>query len=43
MRLWEINLCKKDGTPIAQDELWAYFALLKGMRTNENNNSIQET
>ena len=29
MRLWEINLCKKDGTPIALDKLWAYFALLK--------------
>ena len=36
MRLWEINLCKKDGTPIALDKLWAYFALLRGggkMRT----------
>ena len=26
MRLWEINLYKNDDTPIALDELWAYFA-----------------
>ena len=30
MRLWEINLFKNAGTPIALDKLWAYFALLKG-------------
>ena len=29
MRLWEINLSKNDGTPIALDKLWAFFALLK--------------
>ena len=29
MRLWEINLSKNDGTPIALDKLWAYFALWK--------------
>ena len=29
MRLWEINLSKNDGTPIAFDKLWAFSALLK--------------
>ncbi len=29
MRLSEINLYENDGTPIALDRLWAYFAVLK--------------
>ena len=30
MRLLEINLSKNDGTPIALDKLWAYFAFFEG-------------
>ena len=33
MRLWEINLSKNDGTPIAFDKLWAFSALLKEVNT----------
>ena len=40
MRLWEINLFKNDGTPIAFDKLWAYFVFLKGGQADEKNFSF---